>query len=224
MKKWILTDCFLCHQPSRELICLSCQHDLPWRGHACWNCATELPATSGDRCANCLKNPPRWEYLLSPWRFEPPITQLIHQIKFNFSPQLAGFMGKILGRHALAFHQLDPIDLIVPVPLHRVRQCSRLYNQASWIARAVGRYLQCPVDTQQLRRIRHTTAQAKLKQPKERFNNIHAAFTVTHSHPAKHIALIDDVCTTGATVTACIDAWQQQSNARFSVWCLASGH
>jgi ComF family protein len=146
---------------------------------------------------------------------------MIHRFKFGFTPQLAQSLGTLAAPYFQAYDELDPVDLIVPVPLHRLRVASRGYNQAEWIARTLAESLNHPLNTRSLRRRRHTRAQAKLDSPAARKANIQAAFAVKKPPHAQHIALVDDVVTTGATAEACIRAWQSVSPARFSVWCLA---
>jgi ComF family protein len=180
-----------------------------------------LISATQTQCGHCLKKPPLWDQLLAPWRYEAPLPQLIHRIKFNFAPQVAGFLGRLAAPTFQAYHELDPVDLIVPVPLHRFRLAKRCYNQAEWIARALAQELNCPLATRLLRRTRHTRAQAQLHSPAARRANTRTAFRLKRPHCARHIALVDDVITTGATVEACIRAWQSVSPARFSVWCLA---
>lgn len=217
----IPSNCLCCGILNSQLICQDCQSTLPWRGHACIQCGCELVSAIKTHCGTCLKNPPLWDRLLAPWRYEAPLPQLIHRMKFNFSPQLAGFLGKLAIPLLQAYHELDPVDLIVPVPLHRLRIAKRCYNQAEWIARTLAKGLNCPLNTHHLRRTRHTRAQAKLELPVARHANTQAAFCLIKPVPAQHVALVDDVVTTGATIKACIHAWQAVSPARFSVWCLA---
>ena len=206
------------------MLCPTCQKNLPYRQNPCWSCGQDLPTPTARNCGECLKKPPPWDLLVSPWHFEEPIPQLIHRFKFSFAPHLAYYLGQLMAPYAQAFYDMDPVDLIVPVPLHRLRQSKRLYNQAEWIARGLAKFLSCPIDTRSLRRIKYTKAQATLDSPLARRINTESAFRVTNPPAAaKHIALIDDVSTTGATAKACIKAWQEISPTRFSLWCLASG-
>lgn len=213
--------CTLCQKPAGELLCNDCQKSLPWRENPCWLCATELPSTTQQICGACLKKPPPWRQLVAPWRFEPPITQLVHRFKFNFHPHLAAYLAKLASPYMQAFYDLEPVELIVPVPLHRLRQSKRLYNQSDWIAHTLAKKFDCPLDTHSLRRIRHTRAQAKMTNPIARRRNIQAAFQAKNPPTATRIALVDDVCTSGATASACIRTWQQVTPAKFSLWCLA---
>lgn len=103
-------------------------------------------------------------------------------------------------------NQLDHFDLIMPVPLHRKRLFQRRYNQAALMAKAIGKQMKAPVDVNGLIRQRPTKSQGHLGR-KERFKNVRAAFSLTKKGEGaikdKHILLVDDVLTTGATVGAC---------------------
>lgn len=205
------------------MLCTPCQKKLPWRQKPCGLCGQELPSSAALSCGECLKKPPIWHHFVSPWYFDQPISQLIHRCKFSFSPHLADYLGQLMAPYAQAFYDRDPVDLLVPVPLHRLRQAKRLYNQADWIARGLAKFFSCPIDTRSLKRVKYTQAQARLNSREVRRINTQSVFRVSHPPAAKHIALIDDVSTTGATATACIAAWQEVSPTRFSLWCLASG-
>lgn len=227
MKKWFLSlplsNCILCETRCRSMLCTSCQMKLPWRHNPCWQCSRDLPNSKSNICGACLTKPPPWDWFISPWHFTEAIPQLIHRLKFSYCPQLARYLGKLAAPYIQGFYDMDPTDLIVPVPLHRLRQTRRLYNQSEWIARGLTSIIPCSLNTHCLKRIKYTRAQAKLSTPAERTVNIRAAFRAVKPPLAGHIALVDDVSTTGATAKACIQAWQNTSPARFSVWCLAGG-
>ena len=225
MKKWIcdclMNSCISCQTLSNELLCADCKDTLTSSPPACWSCARPIVAPHQTRCGPCLHSPPAWDSLHVLHAFTPEMAQLIHRIKFSFAPHLAHYLGTLLGEHVEAFHHASPVDLIIPVPLHRLRLARRSYNQAECIARGVAKHLSIPLNNRALKRIRHTKAQAKLSNQQQRKANLHSAFEVHAAPAAKHIALIDDVITTGSTLNACIAAWQTVSPARFSVWCVA---
>ena len=223
MKIRLPSDCLLCGKRQHEMLCSACQAALPWRQNPCWLCGQELASSIAHTCGPCLKKPPPWERLVSPWHFEDVIPSLVHRFKFGFSPHLARYLGQLMAPYARDFYDMDPVDLIAPVPLHRFRQTRRLYNQSEWIARALSQALNCPLDTGSLRRVKFTRAQAKMNSPSARCSNVQSAFRVKNPPQVQHIALVDDVSTTGATAAACIRAWQAVSPARFSLWCLARG-
>jgi ComF family protein len=223
MKSILPSHCLLCRRLNPSLICLNCQDTLPWHHNPCRQCATELLSATQTHCGQCLKQPPPWDFLISPWSFNDPIPNLVHRFKFSFMPHLASFLAELATPYIRAYQELDPVDLIVPIPLHRFRLAIRWYNQAEWIAETFAKALNCPLNTRILHRSRYTRPQARLEQPNERQRNVQKAFCVKSAPLARHIALVDDVLTTGSTAKACIEAWNRVSPARFSVWCLARG-
>jgi len=151
--------------------------------------------------------------------FSEPLIRLVHRLKFSraweIAPILAPFLYQALLRVSEATH--TPVDLLVPVPLHWRRQMQRGFNQADELAREVGTLAGWKVATL-LKRTRLTRAQAQLDSPAQRRDNLRGAFSCRHAgaslfsshrpHPAagKHVWLIDDVSTTGATLHAAANA------------------
>ena len=145
--------------------------------------------------------------------------------RFKFGRDFA--CGHVLGREMLAVLQrIDPPmpDLIVPVPLHRLRLISRTFNQADLLARFVGREIGVPVHSQLLSRQRRTRAQSGL-QLVERRRNIRGAFRsdrrIDRIVSQRHVALVDDVMTTGATLSECAKMLTRAGAASVSVWVAA---
>jgi len=148
--------------------------------------------------------------------FEEPLRTAIHNFKYNGQRALRKPLAQLfLGQ----WEKLKrPTDLLVAVPLHRKREKERGYNQSYLLASELGHALQIPAPQNGLRRVRHTLPQVSLNM-EQRWQNVQEAF---QGNPAvlggKSVLLVDDVCTTGATLEACARA-ATQAGARF-VWAL----
>ncbi len=137
-----------------------------------------------------------------------PLRAAIHALKYEGHPELAPRLARYLTAvfaDAPWTGLASPIDLIVPVPLHQQRQTYRGYNQAELLARAFGASVNLPVEAAWLQRVRDTRQQVGLG-PRERHANVADAFIAEPPVAGRVLLLIDDVCTTGATLRACAAA------------------
>ena len=133
---------------------------------------------------------------------EATLQNIIHALKYDRKFKLGIFLGQILGE-ALKKRNW-PVDLILPVPIHHLRNAERGYNQTDYIAKGLSSSLKIPYSTKLLKRTRHTESQTKLNLS-ERAQNVSNAFKVRNAKrlTGKNILLVDDVCTTGATLLEC---------------------
>ena len=147
---------------------------------------------------------------------------LLHQLKYNHHPEIGVKLGKVFGNtlsksgHSIAF------DLIIPVPLHPVRQRRRGYNQSAKFAEELSAALNIPWDESiSIRRGKAITQTRKSKE--ERWENVKDAFSITNEEQitGKRILLVDDVITTGATMEACGLHLIKGGCAKLSVACIA---
>ena len=147
-----------------------------------------------------------------------PIRLVMHQMKYADQPMIAYCLAQEAAREFICTDFFDEIDVIIPVPLHKKRLRSRGYNQAEYIARALGSITGITVDTTHVKRVRNTPKQA-LQDKEGRKTNVADAFEVNHPEQMyhKHILVVDDLITTGETIKACIKAMR---GARFSVFAL----
>lgn len=143
-----------------------------------------------------------------------PTQQIIHKLKYGGQTDL----GVWLGRRMAADLRTWPIDLIIPVPLHAKKQAARGYNQSDYIAQGLADIMRVRYLPKALKRIRHTESQTK-KNATERQKNVANAFIVPNPKQImnKHVLLVDDVLTTGATVQACAEALLAVPGVRVSV-------
>ena len=142
---------------------------------------------------------------------------MVHDLKYRDHRASAPTLGQLMAEHLLS----DPLaaDLLVPVPLHRRRERTRGYNQSELLARELGKHTDAPVDANMLRRVRDTAPQVSMPTPEERMRNIEGAFECTGDVIGLTVLLIDDVVTTGSTMSACARPLVAAGAA--SVWGLA---
>jgi ComF family protein len=134
--------------------------------------------------------------------FAPPVREGIHRFKYESQPQMAEAFGALMSEAWLACGV--NVDALVPVPLHAARRRERGYNQSELLAGVISRHTKVPMRNW-LKRIRRTEQQAHLG-AHERIANVKDAFVAGAGVSAKHIALVDDVLTTGATLAECAAA------------------
>jgi len=215
------------------LLCSACAHAFaPVESPLCRRCGMVFTSREGgDRiCGSCLKSSSRFTMARAAGVYDRTLKVLIHQLKYRGTIRLAGPLGELLFGAFLRFWDMETVDLVVPVPLHRRKMRQRGFNQAALLIRnwstlrAVNpETLPAVVDDQSvLVRWRWTESQAGLGRV-ERSRNIRGAFTV--QRPAavagKRVLLIDDVYTTGATVGECARVLLKAGAMRVDVLTLA---
>lgn len=165
----------------------------------------------------------RWPFtrVIAPFRYDFPINWMIHQLKYGGQPGFARLLAEWLIEKILQYYNGRALpDAVIPVPLHTSRLRERGFNQSLEIARPIARRLNIPVDFHSCRRIRATHTQTALSLP-ERKSNIQNAFAVTGFWSGARIALVDDVLTTGYTMSEMTKVFQQAGVAEVHVWVLA---
>lgn len=206
----------------------------------CEGCSRPLLASEQVLCANCTLQLPRTEYHDIPdndtalrfagripfhhttsfaWFTDEGLLQhLMHGLKYAGKKNIGTFLGSLFGTELAACTWGSTIDAIIPVPLASGKEASRGYNQSTLIARGISSALQVPVLDKQLIRTRNTESQTQ-KSRSERIENMRDAFCVTDaaSVEQKHILLIDDVLTTGATLEACALALADVPGIKISI-------
>jgi len=176
-----------------------------------------LPLAAGGSCPSCTRTPLSIEGIRSPFLMEGLAREAVHQLKYRNLRALACPLGRLLTDYLESSPR--PADALVPVPLHRRRLRERGYNQAALLAREVGRNTGLSVVEGSLVRRRDTPAQARAASAAERRRNVEEAFYCRDGKlRGKRVLLIDDVCTTGATLDACAHALREAG--ALSVWGL----
>jgi ComF family protein len=203
-------------------ICLDCQAELPVQSTACYRCALPLHGVTTDTrllCGRCLNDPPSHDHTLSAFRYAHPIDHLIHDLKFNRKLAVARLLGELMAQQLKKQIQTCP-QMIIPVPLHAARLRERGYNQATELARPMARALGIPIDYQHCQRQRATAIQSDLP-ASERSRNVKGVFSVVKKLPAHHVAIVDDVMTTGATVAELATTLRHAGVEKIDVWVCA---
>jgi ComF family protein len=214
--------CRLCGSATRDEsdLCRSCRHDLPWLDNACRQCARPLHASRADAlCGHCQRQAPAFDRTTALFHYRPPVDHLIRRFKFAEELQVGSLLSRLLAAR-LAERDDDLPDLLLPVPLHPARLRSRGFNQATEIARQVGRVLEIAIDYRLCRRKRDTQAQSLLS-PNARRLNLRNAFAVCRPPGTSHVAIIDDVMTTGHTGNELARTLKQAGAAQVEVWVIA---
>ncbi|HEY2071575.1 MAG TPA: ComF family protein [Rhizomicrobium sp.] len=218
--------CALCRKPTGEAhaLCVECWSSIDFLdGPACICCGLpfELDPGMDTLCAGCHAEPPAFDAARCVMRYDDaskkPILALKRADRHDLVLPFARWMART-GRELLA-----ETDLIVPVPLHRRRLWQRRYNQAALLAARLARLSGKPADPLALIRIRPTPSQGEMPSAKARRRNVRGAFKVARpgAVAGRTILLIDDVFTTGATVSACSRALKRAGARKVLVLALA---
>lgn len=200
--------------------CLDCWASLEFLGPPwCATCCQPFAIDRGEdaRCAACLENPPRHAGARAAVAYGPVARTLALRLKYGgrlaFATTAAGLMAR---------HLPDDASLLVPVPLHRWRLWGRGFNQAGLIADALSRASGIARDPMLLKRARRTPALRGMG-PRQRREAVRAAFAVAAPDRVKgrHVVLVDDVYTSGATADACTRVLLKSGAAKVTVLCWA---
>ena len=215
--------CLLCDEPAGQHypLCMPCEQELPWLGDHCQHCALPLPM-AGLTCAQCCRRLPAFEQVIALWHFGFPVDTLISRFKHNRHWPMGRLMAELLGYGVLhRFAEgLPRPDLLLPVPLARCRLRERGFNQAGMLGRWLSAQVGVRCDEKLLLRTRETPAQQRLN-AKARLRNLRQAFAVMGELTGKHVAVVDDVLTTGATAHAIAQVLRKAGARRVDVYCLA---
>lgn len=211
----------------REPVCRVCINSLlATISPRCDRCSAPLkaPSSLGSSCPNCVSwRGIHFDRALVLADFSGVAGDAIHSLKFSGIKKIGPFLGRQMAGHPDLRAGLAALDLRIPVPLHAARQRERGYNQAKEIALGLSESLGIPLDDGCVRRCRPTRQQARLD-ASERAANTDGAFETMRSplgSPAR-IGLVDDVLTTGATLSACASALSRATGAHVIGLAVAS--
>ena len=218
--------CQLCaavlDDPSDHPLCPECASKLePRRGGHCPLCGTCYadPGSPAYLCLTCRMSPPPWSGLAFHGPYDGPLKELVHRHKFGHEHGL-GRLLSFLARQAWALRGLGRPDVIVPVPMLPGHVLRRGFNQSAELARMLGRTMSLRPLTHALVKTRETRTQSSLGRAARR-GNVAGAFAASTEIRERHILIVDDVMTTGATMTACVRACLEVGAAKVDVFVLA---
>ena len=200
----------------------------------CMACALHLPRT------DTWKNPYENEMAKMFWHQIPierccalfyyaghsPASNILYQLKYDYHPEIGIIMGKMLAEEGLRINFFDGIDAIIPIPLAKSRQRERGYNQSEEIAKGISMLTHIPVITDIVRRTVFKESQTH-KARWERTENVEHVFQLSKDYlsgnkkgtyiQGKHLLIVDDVCTTGATILSCCKTMSGFTGTTFSI-------
>lgn len=212
--------------------------------HYCWLCGHRLHRGEDHLCSGCMLFLPRTNYHLKSgnemeqlfWGLHPVVgasayffyhkegvvSQLVHHIKYHKHPEIGEYLGYCLAEEIRCQSGfLDDVDMVIPVPLHPKRLRKRGYNQSEFIARGICRSTEIPLRTDIVIRTRSNVSQTR-KGRAERLENVVDLFQCVQptNLTGKTILIVDDVCTTGATLISVLDAFKAIPEIRFKILTL----
>lgn len=215
--------CWLCRLPLRIAqhgLCSLCLRQLPALPRLCPRCG--LPAGNLRLpCGRCLLKPPPWQALICVNSYRPPFSRWVNQLKFSRVTALRVMLARLLllsWQDSYRRGNLPRPDLLLSVPLHPRRCWQRGYNQTDLLAAPLAHWLGCERGMG-LHRQRQGALQHQLN-ARQRRRNLRGAFRLEMAVHGRHIALLDDVVTTGSTVEEISRLLLAHGAASVQIWCL----
>lgn len=198
-------------------ICPGCEADLARIESPCPRCGMPLTESEHSLCGSCLQAPPPFQRTISPFYYEPPLIPLVTQFKFQQQLKMARVLAGLLAQE---IGDRPRPEVMIPVPLHPRRLRERGYNQSLEIARLLVKPLGIPLNFHLCQRTRYTAPQTGLD-ARARRQNIRNAFGLTGNCDYKHVAILDDVITTGNTVAELARLLAKNGVEEIEVWSVA---
>ena len=208
-------------------VCADCWTDVRFiKPPFCERCGLpyEGEITHVFECTNCREMELHFRSARSAVAARGLVLDVIHRYKYLRALWFEPFLADLLIREAKPILEKEKWDLIVPVPLHRLKKREREFNQAERLADQLARAINIPVNGNLLDRVEFTRTQTLLSRP-QRMANVRSAFRMRHGEQlqGEKIVLLDDVLTTGATTSACAKALQKAGAGEICVWTVARG-
>ncbi|NNC50816.1 MAG: ComF family protein [Flaviramulus sp.] len=210
--------CYACHNllnDNEETICLDCRHDLP---------VTNFHFDNDDAVARALYGRAKIENGTALFRFEKEsiVQQLIHNLKYKDHEIIGYVLGNWLGNELKTIEAYQDIDIVIPVPLHEKKLKKRGYNQVAKFGQQIAEALNADYKDDVLIKITNTKSQTN-KSRFSRWMNTDELFALKNMDAVdnKHILIVDDIITTGATLEACISVLNQVNSIKISIATMA---
>ncbi len=214
-------DCRLCAAPADCAygICRACLAELPHNHYPCPCCGAVLTAPTTLPCGACQRQPPHFDHARIPYCYAPPLIPFITGLKFHGRLANARWLSELfLARLEPGAFSLP--ECLIPVPLHPTRLRERGFNQAMELARPLSQRLRLPLEPYTVQRDRHTAPQSELSGATRR-RNLRGAFHQLAPLPYQHVALIDDVVTTGSTLNELARVLRRGGVKTIQIWAIA---
>lgn len=215
----IVKHCVLCGitLKHKQSLCSDCLADLPYLGEQ----AIELSSANYTTYSGKEKEHSHlpFDHIYCEFEYRYPINQMVTRLKFGKQLIYADILGEALA-HGLKHHEIPIPDALLPVPLHNKRLRSRGFNQAHEIAKAINKTFDKPILTKAVKRKKSTLAQSGLDYEQRQYN-IADSFTCQSPLKYQHIAIIDDVMTTGSTLLELATLLKQHHVETISLWVCA---
>lgn len=210
--------CYACHNllnDNEDTICMDCRHDLP---------ITNFHFDNNDSVAKALYGRAKIENGTALFRFEKKgnVQRLIHNLKYKDHEHIGFVLGNWLGGELKTLESYKNIDAVIPVPLHKNKLRKRGYNQVALFGQQVAKALNADYLDDVLVKVTNTKSQVNKKRL-ARWTNSDELFTLKNMEAIdnKHILVVDDIITTGATLEACISILNQAKNIKISIATMA---
>jgi len=226
VNSWLKNTQFFCYPPRCVLcggageaaldLCLGCRNELADIPHPCYQCGLPLSGLGAQMCGACLKKPPQFDHVVCGYLYQQPLSALVQELKFQARLQHARVLAQLMLERLVADASARP-EVLIPVPLHASRTRERGFNQAQLLAHLLSQSLGISVDTKSCQRKQPTQAQSELNAA-QRLVNLRGAFVVTKPLAVSHVALIDDVMTTGSTANELARVLPRAGVTRVDVW------
>jgi len=224
IEQWVFPAiCCLCRQYSdtdRDL-CQRCWHSLPWIEDRCYGCGERLEGGEYSVfCESCSNRAYAFDRLCALFSYEPPVTKLITDLKFNKQLAYGKILGELLADKVMHWYRDKPLpEAVLPVPLYRDRLRKRGFNQSLEFLWPLKSRISIPIILDTCLRIRKTPPQAKMDKA-ERKQNLKDAFQMAKPIRFEHIVIMDDVVTTGSTVHAMSQVLKEAGVDQIDIWCI----
>lgn len=213
-------------------LCVMCYAETPDEGQEfCIECLINMPYTNHYRVKENLASKKFWgrfDYqdvasLLNFYDYSD-VRWMMHRLKYEGRKDIGYTLGLIMGKKMIKSTFFNELDLIIPIPLHTQKKSKRGYNQAAYIGKGISEILEVPMREDVLKKVIHTKSQTKMSRI-ERIRNVFNSFKLMDKTgiQGRHILIVDDVLTTGATIEACAHKLMESKNIKVSIAtaCLA---
>lgn len=210
--------CITCKttQSQKQGFCSGCYHDLPHISHSCLRCGL---AVSTERQCACKDEDWPFSVCIAACAYAFPVDALISQLKNQHKLSLSEPLGLLIASQ-IKRQRIELPELLIPVPSSTERLQQRGFNQAAEIAKVVSKKLSIPVDYSNVQHNKQNAVQKNLNK-QQRLQNVNAAFTLSKPIRATHVAIIDDVITTGATTKAIAYLLRENGVKTIQSWAIA---